>query len=954
MKNYFIAKNFSVFIGVIAAALFFAVAPRAFALSYSPSTIYPGTPYSLYESVSNSNGSTISVTKDCFYWKNGVYGGSWSHEVLSVPSSGATATCSSTGDTAGSAMSFQMNIWRPNYNGSVSWGTTGFTVQSPPVASVSISGPSPVSYGGGSYLTVTPTNAYGCSVSGPGYWAYNNVWWTGSLYSDTSFTASCTASYGATGSPTASFTVRVTPPPPSTYNLSTSIASGSGSISCNGSSCASSYSANTSLTLTASPSSGYTFGGWGGACSGTGSCSLTMNTNKTVSASFVQQPFNYSLSASANISVTAGSSGSNIITRTLTSGITQSVALSASISPSTGSITLFFANNPANPSYGSALTVSTARGTPPGSYTITVTGSPLGKTTSFSLAVSPPAMPNLTASQYWIAGTKMNGQQNFEAGTTLTDVVRVTNTGGADANSLFVYLQRGTNTANMADISGATATYETLLHTTPQNAINIPVSAEFPTGTWLVRACVRHNDTPFDANGNFIDTCSGTTPVTFAPPPPPPKSACVAYVNNTITGTSDWVNNASIRVAGCPSAEYQDMWVTGHSGSNEWTADLIRGVFDVDLLAWRDWNSSLDSGAADAMRTAETGCFQDVCYPGFTIGEPGVSVYGGFFGTRTYHVGDIGDTVYEKSILKRGGKYGYKTINGFNGNYVCYTENISTYNPATQTITTRDNPIKVPFSATANLMACIEQGGTGNYYKNSSCVQIDRSVGLFARANCPNGSVDIPFSPTLSIPSQPPAPSFEHKLNVQSKLNEKGGADGDGVSIKEISVVSSTNFSPNYFAGTTDYTKTAERNLTVVLEAPETHPDGGVFKSVNGWTGSCEEVSGNPRQCRVSFAFTALGGNSKTVIANYSTALTAPTVLTNTPSCDANGGKVSVYLQSAVSGATGYRIYRSASSFTAMRKNWLSVAYAQTVTELDSDKNSANGITPFSAPPKIG
>src|SRR3990167_5930024 len=92
MKNYFIAKNFSVFIGVIAAALFFAVAPRAFALSYSPSTIYPGTPYTLYESVSNSNGSTISVTKDCFYWKNGVYGGSWSHEVLNVPPSGATAT----------------------------------------------------------------------------------------------------------------------------------------------------------------------------------------------------------------------------------------------------------------------------------------------------------------------------------------------------------------------------------------------------------------------------------------------------------------------------------------------------------------------------------------------------------------------------------------------------------------------------------------------------------------------------------------------------------------------------------------------------------------------------------------------------------------------------------------------------------------------------------------------
>ncbi|HEY4589081.1 MAG TPA: hypothetical protein VII86_07625, partial [Thermoanaerobaculia bacterium] len=42
----------------------------------------------------------------------------------------------------------------------------------------------------------------------------------------------------------------------------------------------------TAVTLTANPAAGSTFGGWGGACTGTGSCQLTMNADKTVSAIF--------------------------------------------------------------------------------------------------------------------------------------------------------------------------------------------------------------------------------------------------------------------------------------------------------------------------------------------------------------------------------------------------------------------------------------------------------------------------------------------------------------------------------------------------------------------------------------------------------------------------------------------------------------------------------------------
>ena len=49
------------------------------------------------------------------------------------------------------------------------------------------------------------------------------------------------------------------------------------------------YSPGTQATVTATPNSGYTFTGWSGACSGTGSCLVTMDSNKEVIANFTQQ-----------------------------------------------------------------------------------------------------------------------------------------------------------------------------------------------------------------------------------------------------------------------------------------------------------------------------------------------------------------------------------------------------------------------------------------------------------------------------------------------------------------------------------------------------------------------------------------------------------------------------------------------------------------------------------------
>jgi len=67
---------------------------------------------------------------------------------------------------------------------------------------------------------------------------------------------------------------------------------GSGTVSSPAIACASTCTADyrdgAIITVTATPASGWQFTGWGGACSGTGVCSLSMSADRTVSATFSQ------------------------------------------------------------------------------------------------------------------------------------------------------------------------------------------------------------------------------------------------------------------------------------------------------------------------------------------------------------------------------------------------------------------------------------------------------------------------------------------------------------------------------------------------------------------------------------------------------------------------------------------------------------------------------------------
>jgi hypothetical protein len=100
--------------------------------------------------------------------------------------------------------------------------------------------------------------------------------------------------------------------------------------------------------------------------------------------------FDYTLSNSGNITVNQGSSGSNTITRTYISGTTAGVTLSV-VSGLPSGASASFTSNPCSPTCASTLTISTLSTTPVGSYPISVTGSPLGVSTTptnFTLIVT--------------------------------------------------------------------------------------------------------------------------------------------------------------------------------------------------------------------------------------------------------------------------------------------------------------------------------------------------------------------------------------------------------------------------------------------------------------------------------------------------------------------------------------------------------------------------------------
>jgi lysophospholipase L1-like esterase len=84
------------------------------------------------------------------------------------------------------------------------------------------------------------------------------------------------------------------------------ITSNPAGISC-GTTCGANYASGTVVTLTATVASNSTFGGWSGACTGTGSCSVSMTQARAVTATF-------NAMATFSLSVTKAGTGSGTVT----------------------------------------------------------------------------------------------------------------------------------------------------------------------------------------------------------------------------------------------------------------------------------------------------------------------------------------------------------------------------------------------------------------------------------------------------------------------------------------------------------------------------------------------------------------------------------------------------------------------------------------------------------------
>ena len=129
------------------------------------------------------------------------------------------------------------------------------------------------SFATGSTVTLTATPVAGFAVTG----------WTGCTSSSGT---SCTVNLSAAKSVSVTYAATT-----SNYVLNVST-SGNGSVSSSplgincGTTCQFGFNAGTTVTLTATAGARTRFRGWSGACSGTGSCNVTMNAAKTVSAIF--------------------------------------------------------------------------------------------------------------------------------------------------------------------------------------------------------------------------------------------------------------------------------------------------------------------------------------------------------------------------------------------------------------------------------------------------------------------------------------------------------------------------------------------------------------------------------------------------------------------------------------------------------------------------------------------
>jgi len=210
-----------------------------------------------------SSGSSVTLTPaaasgSTFAGWSGACTGTGACTVSMTAARSVTATFNS------SATTFALTVTKA--------GTGSGTVTSSP-AGISCGGTCSANFSSGTSVTLSSAAASGSTFAG----------WSGACTGTGTCTVSMTAARAvtATYNSSSSFALSVSKAGTGTGTVTSSPTG----ISC-GSTCSANYTTGTSVTLTAAAASGSAFAGWSGACTGTGSCVLSMTAARAVTATF--------------------------------------------------------------------------------------------------------------------------------------------------------------------------------------------------------------------------------------------------------------------------------------------------------------------------------------------------------------------------------------------------------------------------------------------------------------------------------------------------------------------------------------------------------------------------------------------------------------------------------------------------------------------------------------------
>jgi len=199
------------------------------------------------------------------------------------------------------------------------------TITSTP-AGINCPGTCSASFAKGAQVTLTETTGTDYFFGG----------WSGAC----SGTSSCTVTMAAAESVTPTFTagdgISVAITPTGTGTVTSSPAG----ITCPAT-CSASFPQGTQVTLTETAGSGYTFGGWGGSCTGTSTCTVNLNSSANITAAFnatiVNEQLTVTVAGTGQGTVTSAPAGINCSTGTCTAPFAQGTQVTLTETPGANS-----------------------------------------------------------------------------------------------------------------------------------------------------------------------------------------------------------------------------------------------------------------------------------------------------------------------------------------------------------------------------------------------------------------------------------------------------------------------------------------------------------------------------------------------------------------------------------------------------------------------------------------